>query len=155
MPFWLTAPKTPHSLLRFLLLNRGKTTSGDGKDRFRAFARANNLVGAENSDSPPRIPRFHKPASLPDKKTWLPLKGEEALSLVSTLGVTGGRRDRKIKRKGHPDDPPSTPEFGGRRVEVRLRKPERGIAVGAVIRIGGDVDLWSWATSHPKRKERR
>ena len=74
---------------------------------------------------------------------------------MSTPGVTGGRKDQRKRKKNHPDDPLSTPEFGGRRVEVRLRKPGRGIAAEAVIRIGGDVDLWSWTMSHPRRKERR
>jgi len=74
---------------------------------------------------------------------------------VSTPGVTGEKSDPKKKRRSLPGVPPSTPEFGERRVEVRLRKPGRGIAAGAVIRIGGDVYLWSWTTSHPKEIKRR
>ena len=79
-----------------------------GKERFGVFARANNLVGVESSDSPPRVPRFNKPARLPSsEEAYLASKRREFSE--SGMGGTSpvpshSRSERKKKEKRRRDD---------------------------------------------------
>ena len=96
---------------------QGEEMSGDGKDRFRAFARANNLVGAENSDSPPRIPRFQKPASLPDQESMAP--SERGRGPVPAEYTRSYRREKGSKDKERKSSRRSSKYSGVRGKESR------------------------------------
>ncbi len=78
-----------------------------GKERFRIFARANNLAGVENSESPPRVPRFNKPARLPNPEEAFAAHKRREFS-ESGVGETSpapshskSERKKKDKRRRH------------------------------------------------------
>ena len=76
-----------------------------GKDRFGAFARANNLVGVENSDSPPRVPRFNKPARLPSSEESHRAAKERELREAGMGEVSPVQREtrRSSRKREFPD----------------------------------------------------
>ena len=76
-----------------------------GKDRFGAFARANNLVGVENSDSPPRVPRFNKPARLPSSEESHRAARERELQEAGMGEVSPVQREarRSSRKREFPD----------------------------------------------------
>ena len=75
---------------------RRSMSTGEGKRRFAAYAKANNIIGAESDDSTPRHARFKKAARLPNPEDVATgSKVQEKGSNCPPEKSRGRSRDRK------------------------------------------------------------